>query len=153
MKIVSTTYLKNNVLQASSFLKRYQAVQALCNSDGGVFFLFFFGINMYCLRDTGVILGLHEVVHFRNTMVTGRRPAGLLGDKVDSYVTPRAFSLGVGDNATISGSTLWSTCHACGQAVRRVSRDRDHHRQPYAPDRTRSLCLILRDTTSANYHN
>lgn len=69
MKIVSTTYLKNNVLQASSFLKRYQAVQALCNSDGGVFFLFFFGINMYCLRDTGVILGLHEVVHFRNTMV------------------------------------------------------------------------------------
>ncbi|XKL67781.1 hypothetical protein PGB90_003272 [Kerria lacca] len=30
----------------------------------------------------------------------------LLGDKVDSYATPRAFSLGVGDNATISGGTL-----------------------------------------------
>ncbi|XKL62226.1 hypothetical protein PGB90_002059 [Kerria lacca] len=85
------------------------------------------------------------------------------------------FSLGVGDNATISGGTLvvhiscmWVGSKASGTSrvfpsyyytprllsVRPdMSRDRDHHRQPYAPDLTRSLCLVLPGLYVGNYRD
>ncbi|XKL60159.1 hypothetical protein PGB90_001175 [Kerria lacca] len=89
------------------------------------------GIFLFCMIDTAAVL----------TISLGRRLAGLLGDKVDSYATPRAYSLGIRDNTSISGGTLvvHMSCMWAGSKASDTSRsrDRDHHRQPYAPDLTR----------------
>ncbi|XKL62706.1 hypothetical protein PGB90_002539 [Kerria lacca] len=69
----------------------------------------------------------------------GRRLAGLLGDKVDSYPHLARFPLVSAIMRPSLEVLWWFTCHACEQAVRLVCRDKDHHRQRYPPDLTRSF--------------